>query len=61
MRGPDAGATLRGWADGHDDVDTDAVLAAYAARQGEVEAVGRTLAESFAAHVRATAQEPVSA
>ncbi len=59
---PEAGAdTLRGWADGHDDVDTDAVLAAYAARQGEVETVGRTLAESFAAHVRATAQEPVSA
>ena len=56
---PEAGAdTLRGWADGHDDVDTDAVLAAYAARQGQVEAVGRALAESFAAHVRAGADEP---
>ncbi|WP_421742102.1 type 1 glutamine amidotransferase [Cellulomonas sp.] len=59
---PEASAdTLRGWADGHDDVDTEAVLSAYAAREAEVEAVGRTLAESFVAHVRATAQEPVSA
>jgi GMP synthase (glutamine-hydrolysing) len=59
---PEAGAdTLRGWADGHDDVDTEAVLASYAARQADVETAGRALAESFAAHVRATAQEPVSA
>ena len=35
---PEAGAdTLRGWADSHDDVDTDAVLAAYAAREAEVD------------------------
>ncbi|WP_315097035.1 type 1 glutamine amidotransferase [uncultured Cellulomonas sp.] len=59
---PEAGAeTLRGWADGHEEVDTDAVLAAFAAREAEVTAVGRALAQSFAAHVRATAQEPVSA
>lgn len=56
---PEASAqTLRAWADGYDDVDTEAVLAAYAARADEVTAVGRTLAESFAAHVRAVAQEP---
>jgi GMP synthase (glutamine-hydrolysing) len=55
---PEASAdTLRGWADSHDDVDTDAVLAAYAARQDQVAVVGRTLAESFAAHVRAEAVE----
>ena len=54
---PEAGAdTLRGWADSHDDVDTDAVLSAYAGREDEVVAVGRTLAESFSAHVRAKAQ-----
>jgi len=53
---PEAGAqTLRAWADGHDEVDTDAVLTAYRAREAEVEAVGRALAESFVAHVRATA------
>ena len=50
--------SLRAWADGHDDVDTDAVLAAYDARADEVSAVGRALAESFAAHVAAVAQEP---
>ncbi len=58
---PEAGPeTLRGWADSHDDVDTDAVLAAYAARADEVRAAGRALAESFASHVRATTQEPAS-
>ncbi len=56
---PEAGAeTLRSWADRYDDVDTDAVLAAYAARADEVTTAGRALAESFAAHVRAVAQEP---
>jgi len=55
---PEAGAdTLRAWADGYDDVDTDAVLAAFAERETEVSATGRALAESFAAHVRAGAQE----
>jgi len=51
-------ATLRAWADGHDDVDTEAVLAAYAARADEVTTAGRALAQSFAAHVRTVAQEP---
>ena len=56
---PEASAeTLRAWADGYDDVDTEAVLASYAAHADHVAAVGRTLAESFAAHVRAVAQEP---
>ena len=50
--------TLRAWADGHDDVDTEAVLASYAANADRVTSVGRALAESFAAHVRAVAQEP---
>ncbi len=59
---PEAGAdTLRAWADSYDDVDTEAVLAAYAAREAEVTAGGRALAEAFAAQVRAAAQEPVSA
>jgi len=59
---PEAGAsTLRSWADAYDDVDTEAVLSAYAAREAEVTAAGRALAESFVAHVRASAQEPVSA
>jgi GMP synthase (glutamine-hydrolysing) len=56
---PEAGAqTLSGWAESHDDVDTDAVLTAFHAREAEIDAVGRTLAESFAAHVRATAEAP---
>ncbi|WP_028046251.1 type 1 glutamine amidotransferase [Cellulomonas sp. URHE0023] len=50
--------TLRTWADTHDDVDTEAVVAAYDARVDEVTVVGRALAESFAAHVTAVAQEP---
>ncbi|WP_456825361.1 type 1 glutamine amidotransferase [Cellulomonas sp. P5_E12] len=54
-------ATLRSWADAYDDVDTEAVLSAYAAREAEVTAAGRALAESFASHVRASAQEPVTA
>ncbi|WP_028050701.1 type 1 glutamine amidotransferase [Cellulomonas sp. URHD0024] len=56
---PEASAeTLGSWADGYDDVDTDAVLASYEARADEVTGAGRALAESFAAHVRASAQEP---
>src|SRR4029078_13682503 len=56
---PEAGAaTLRSWADAYDDVDTEAVLSAYAAREAEVTAAARALAESFASHVRASAQEP---
>ncbi|MBO3100712.1 type 1 glutamine amidotransferase [Cellulomonas fengjieae] len=56
---PEAGAdTLGRWADGHDDVDTGAVRAAYDARGAGIAAAGRALAESFVAHVRATAETP---
>lgn len=48
--------TLRAWADGHDDVDTDAVLAQADARAAEVEAAGRALAEAFAGVVRTRAE-----
>ncbi|QCB95444.1 type 1 glutamine amidotransferase [Cellulomonas shaoxiangyii] len=47
--------TLRAWADGHVDVDTEAVVAQADARADEVEAAGRALAESFAALVRTRA------
>ncbi|MFS0705478.1 type 1 glutamine amidotransferase [Cellulomonas sp. 179-A 9B4 NHS] len=47
--------TLRTWADGHDDVDTDAVLAQADARADEIAAAGRALAESFTGVVRARA------
>ena len=40
--------TFRGWADGHDDVDTAAVTAEYRDRDDEIVALGRTLAERFA-------------
>lgn len=53
---PEAGdATLRAWAEQHDDVDTDAVLAQAAARADEVETTGRAVAESFTHLVRARA------
>lgn len=48
-------ATLQAWADAHEDVDTDAVLAQVDARAGEVESAGRALAGAFAGVVRARA------
>jgi GMP synthase (glutamine-hydrolysing) len=59
---PEAGVdTLRAWASGYDDTDTDAVLTAFIAREAEVTAAGRALAESFAGLVRAQASKAVSA
>jgi len=53
---PEAGAErLRGWADGYDGVDTAAVLDAYVAREAEISAAGRAIADGFAAVVRQSA------
>jgi GMP synthase (glutamine-hydrolysing) len=41
--------TFRSWADGHPEVDTEAVTAELVARDDEVRAVGRTIAMRFAA------------
>lgn len=50
---PEAGVELlRTWADGHDDVDTEAVVAQMVERADAVEATGRALADAFARLVR---------
>ncbi|MFC8924249.1 type 1 glutamine amidotransferase [Cellulosimicrobium sp. NPDC057127] len=55
-------ASLAGWCDRYDDVDTAAVLAAYDAHAAEIADGGRRLAESFATEVRgAVARGAVSA
>jgi GMP synthase (glutamine-hydrolysing) len=55
-------ASLAGWCDRYDDVDTAAVLAGFDAHATEIADGGRRLAESFVADVRATvAQEAVTA
>lgn len=57
---PEASASsLRDWAAWDGGVDTDALLAEYAAREAETTQVGRTLVESFLAHVRETSQAPL--
>ncbi|UZN04099.1 type 1 glutamine amidotransferase [Cellulomonas sp. S1-8] len=50
---PEAGlATMRAWADAHDDVDTEAVVAQMTARAEAVETSGRAVADAFAHLVR---------
>jgi GMP synthase (glutamine-hydrolysing) len=44
-------ATFRGWAEEHPEVDIDAVTAEYAAREADVAATGRGLAQRFSALV----------
>jgi len=56
---PEAGPeTLRGWAEGDDRVDTDAVVAQMTERAAEVEAAGRAVARAFVnvVHDRASAR-----
>ncbi len=50
---PEAGLeTMRAWADGHEDVDTEAVVAQMTTRAEAVETCGRALADGFASLVR---------
>ncbi|MCC2313788.1 type 1 glutamine amidotransferase [Cellulomonas xiejunii] len=50
---PEAGVeTMRAWADGHDDVDTEDVVAQMTARAEAVEACGRVFADAFVTLIR---------
>jgi len=52
---------LRVWAGYHEALDTEALLASYAAREDELVATGRVLAGAFLDVVREAADAPVSA
>lgn len=56
-----SGPTLRGWAEGSESADADAILADYTAREDELVATGALLATSFLDVVREAADAPVSA
>jgi GMP synthase (glutamine-hydrolysing) len=53
--------TMRDWATWDGTVDTEAILADYAAREDELVATGSVLAESFLTLVRERAEQPVDA